>query len=214
MMRLAGVNDPLLGRPLALYDVVADAAGESTAVDIVYLAVGRMTRRLAALPAGANLEVWGPLGNGFPPLPAQHLVMVAGGIGQTPFLALAREHLGLCRYGDPPRQLPRAGKVTLCYGCRSSEYLAGLDDFRRVGVESTAEHRRWLGRPAGLGDGLDTPGGRAIHAALPPGLLRSEGDVVSHGRVGRAAGRALPGFLGDAYGLRHRHLLQLRGEGP
>ena len=27
IMRLTGVNDPLLGRPLALYDVVADAAG-------------------------------------------------------------------------------------------------------------------------------------------------------------------------------------------
>jgi dihydroorotate dehydrogenase electron transfer subunit len=135
MMRLAGVNDPLLGRPLVLYDVAVDAAGEPAAVDIVYLAVGKMTRRLAGLKTGAELEVWGPLGNGFPPLPAQHLVMVAGGIGQTPFLALAREHLGLRSYGAPPRQVPRAGKVTLCYGCRRGEYLAGLDDFRRAGVE-------------------------------------------------------------------------------
>ena len=30
--------------------------------------------------------------------------MVAGGIGQTPFLALAREYLGLHVYGEPPRQ--------------------------------------------------------------------------------------------------------------
>ena len=28
MVRLADVNDPLLGRPLALYDVMLDAAGE------------------------------------------------------------------------------------------------------------------------------------------------------------------------------------------
>ena len=28
MLRLAGCNDPLLGRPLALYDMVLDAAGE------------------------------------------------------------------------------------------------------------------------------------------------------------------------------------------
>ena len=53
-----------------------------------------MTRLLAEFLAGSRLEVWGPLGNGFPPTPAEHLVMVAGGIGQTPFLMLAREYLG------------------------------------------------------------------------------------------------------------------------
>ena len=61
--------------------------------------------------------------------------MVAGGIGQTPFLALAAEYLGLRRYGDPPRQVPQAAKVTLCYGGRSLAYLAGIEDFQRLGVE-------------------------------------------------------------------------------
>jgi dihydroorotate dehydrogenase electron transfer subunit len=94
-----------------------------------------MTRLLAEFQAGSKLEAWGPLGNGFPPTPTEHLVMVAGGIGQTPFLALAREYLGLHGYGDPPRPVPRAKRITLCYGARSSEYLAGVDDFRRAGVE-------------------------------------------------------------------------------
>jgi dihydroorotate dehydrogenase electron transfer subunit len=135
MLRLAGCNDPLLGRPLALYDVAADAEGRPHFVDVVYLVVGKMTRLLAEFQAGSELEVWGPLGNGFPPTAAEHLVMVAGGIGQTPFLALAREHLGLHAYGDPPRNVPRAQRVTLCYGARSREYLAGVDDFRRIGVD-------------------------------------------------------------------------------
>ena len=135
MLRLAGCNDPLLGRPLALYDVVPDAAGRPHSLDIVYLVVGKMTGLLAEFQAGAALEVWGPLGNGFPPTPAEHLVVVAGGIGQTPFLALAREHLGLHAYGDPPRQFPRAKRVTLCYGARSSDYLAGVNDFHRAGVD-------------------------------------------------------------------------------
>jgi len=135
MLRLAGCNDPLLGRPLALYDVVADAHGRPAGLDIVYVAVGKMTRLLATLRPGALMEVWGPLGNGFPPTAGEHLVMVAGGIGQTPFLALAREYLDLRAYGEPPRQVPRARKVTLCYGTRSGAYLAGVADFERLGVD-------------------------------------------------------------------------------
>ena len=135
MLRLADCNDPLLGRPLALYDVAPDAAGNPHFVNIVYLVVGKMTRLLSEFQAGARLEAWGPLGNGFPPTPADHLVMVAGGIGQTPFLALAREYLGLRAYGDPSRQVPKAERVTLCYGARSAEYLAGIEDFRHAGVE-------------------------------------------------------------------------------
>ena len=135
MLRLAGANDPLLGRPLAMYEVLAGAGGEPESLAIVYQAVGKLTRRLAGLKPGILVEVWGPLGNGFPPSETAHLVMVAGGIGQTPFLALAREALGHARYGNPPRQVPRARQVTLCYGARTAEFLACVDDFRQAGVE-------------------------------------------------------------------------------
>jgi dihydroorotate dehydrogenase electron transfer subunit len=101
----------------------------------VYLTVGKLTSRLAQYRPGQELEIWGPLGNGFPALPADHLVMVAGGIGQTPFLALAQEYLGHKTYGDPPRRPARAGRVTLCYGARSGDLLAGVADFERLGVE-------------------------------------------------------------------------------
>jgi len=135
MLRLSGGDDPLLGRPLAAYAVVRDAEGRARGLDLVYVTVGRMTRRLAAAPSGTPLRVWGPLGNGFPPEPAEHLLIVAGGIGVTPFLMLAREYLGLDAYGRPPRAVPRAKRVSMCYGARSVEDLAGLDDFRRAGVE-------------------------------------------------------------------------------
>ncbi|HVU89569.1 MAG TPA: dihydroorotate dehydrogenase electron transfer subunit [Pirellulales bacterium] len=134
MMRLSECNDPLLGRPLAFYDVVVDQKGIPVGLDVVYLVVGKFTSRLARASAGQQIDVWGPLGNGFTPRPAGHLVMVAGGIGQTPFLALAREYLGTYVFGDPPRAAQRAERVTLCYGARSQEYLAGLEDFTAAGV--------------------------------------------------------------------------------
>jgi dihydroorotate dehydrogenase electron transfer subunit len=161
MLRIAGVNDPLIGRPLALYDTVLSSGGEPQAIDVVYLVKGKLTSRLWQMQRGQRIDVWGPLGNGFnlslagskpapgdsrvdDPLAAprnqgwsrlDHLVMVAGGIGQTLFLALAQEALGLKTYGDPPRNFPRAEKMTFCYGARTAEYFAGLDDFERLGIE-------------------------------------------------------------------------------
>jgi dihydroorotate dehydrogenase electron transfer subunit len=135
MLRMADLNDPLLGRPLALYDTVRDDRGVAIGVDIVYLTLGKMTRRLARCCPGEEVDIWGPLGNGFPPLATEHLIMVAGGIGQTPFLALGQEYLGLRHYGEPQRQAPRAKRVTLCYGVRTAELLAGVPDFLSAGVD-------------------------------------------------------------------------------
>lgn len=135
MLRLHGWDDPLIGRPFALYDTVLDAAGQPEAVDIVYLVKGKLTTRLATLAPGRELQVWGPLGNGFPPQPAERLVMVAGGIGQTPFLALGQEYLGRRQYGVPARTVPPARRVTLCYGARTAELLAGVPDFDQAGID-------------------------------------------------------------------------------
>ncbi len=134
MLHLTGADDPLLGRPLALYDTVLDASGAAVAVDIVYLVVGKMTSRLAQLSTGRQVDLWGPLGNGFPPQPTRHLIMVAGGIGQTPFRALAQECLGNRRYGDPQREVSQVERVTLCYGARSEGSLADVEQFEAIGV--------------------------------------------------------------------------------
>lgn len=138
MLRLAGLDDPLLGRPLALYDTVPDLTGRPNEVDVVYLVMGKLTSRLRHYREGQKLEIWGPLGNGFSLAPTEHLVMVAGGIGQTPFVALAARYLGKRRYGEsgPAAETNRlAERVTLCYGARTRDYLAGLDDFRALGID-------------------------------------------------------------------------------
>ena len=134
MLRLSGCNDPLIGRPLALYDTVVGESSESWGVDVVYLVKGKLTSRLTQLREGQLLDVWGPLGNGFLPQASEHLVMVAGGIGQTPFMALAREYPG---YGFERHK-----------GYGTPEHMAALD---KLGV--CALHRRSF-KPVQLALGL------------------------------------------------------------
>jgi dihydroorotate dehydrogenase electron transfer subunit len=134
MLRLPGHSDPLLGRPFALYDTVLDDHGDATAVDIVYLVVGKLTGLLAGVRAGDAVEVWGPLGNGFPEFNhVERVALVAGGIGQTPFLAYVRSLIGTRAYGGhaPHRQ---ARHVSLFYGVRTAALAAGVEDFRAAGA--------------------------------------------------------------------------------
>jgi dihydroorotate dehydrogenase electron transfer subunit len=166
MLRLPGTTDPLLGRPFALYDTVLDGAGKPVGIDVVYLVVGKMTGRLAAAEAGESLEVWGPLGRPFLDVGTpERVTFVAGGIGQTPFLAFARELLGRRGYGgDAPRR--RTGKVTLYYGVRTAALAAGVEDFQAAGVE--------------------------VHLASDDGTVGAKGFVtqllVSHGKTGPLVG--------------------------
>jgi len=137
MLRITGLQDPLIGRPFAFYDVVASPSGEFELVDVVYLVKGKLTRQLANVRPDAKLDVWGPLGNGFQQQNprVERLIFAAGGIGQTPFLALGQEALGRRSYGGATRDAVRADRVTLCYGARNASYLAGLDEFRAAGMD-------------------------------------------------------------------------------
>ena len=73
------------------------------------------------------------MGNGFPePVAQDHVGLVAGGIGQTPFLAQVRELLGTRGYGQPPRR--RVQRVSLYYGVRCADLAAGVQDFRQAGA--------------------------------------------------------------------------------
>lgn len=133
MVREAEGTDPLLGRPFALYDIYEED-GRPAGIDFGYVVVGKLTSRMVHWRVGDPVELWGPLGNGFPEPGDGRLMLVAGGIGQTPFLAVAREALGLRQYGER-RLSTRPRKLTLCYGARSREFLAGVEDFALPGLE-------------------------------------------------------------------------------
>lgn len=135
MLRLPGTTDPLLGRPFALYDTVLANDGSPVSFDVVYLVIGKMTGLLTQLQPGEPIEVWGPLGKPFLEVGSpQRVTLVAGGIGQTPFLAYAKELLGLRGYaGQPPQS--KTESVRLYYGVRTAALAAGVNDFQDAGVD-------------------------------------------------------------------------------
>ena len=134
MLRLAGFSDPLIGRALAMYDVYQDGAGRPAGIDVVFVAKGKFTTALVAAGLGAQVTVWGPLGNGFSTTATEHLMIAVGGIGQTPMLALADEALGNRSFGDAGRASGYAGRVSMVYGARTKDLLASLDAFQATGM--------------------------------------------------------------------------------
>lgn len=125
MLRIPGFRAPLLGRPLAIFR--ADKDADVKFVDVVYAVVGLGTEQLSHLQAGQDIEIWGPLGNGFPmemkpnQWPTRPL-LVAGGIGQTPMYLTALAFLNRSE----------TEKVTLIWGGRSRAHLACLEDFEQL----------------------------------------------------------------------------------
>jgi len=184
MLRLPDETDPLLGRPFALYDTY-ETDGESVGIDIGYIVIGKLTRLMARWKPGQDVELWGPLGNGFPLPEAGHLLMMAGGIGQTPFLAVAREALRQQQYGSPPRQPARLpNRLSLCYGVRSADYLAGLDDFDLPGLsvavstdDGTAGHH---GRVTDLlRQALETDRPDSVYCCGPEPMMKAAADICA-----------------------------------
>lgn len=161
MVRDPRITDPMLGRPFALLDVWEDAAGNPAGIDFGYVVIGKMTRLMSGWRPGDPCTLWGPLGNGFPVPDAERLCLVAGGIGQTPFLAVTQEALGHKAYGTAGRKIGTPAKsVTLCYGARSNDYLAGVELFEDAGASVQ----------------ISTDDGSKGHSGLVTDLLKRELD--------------------------------------
>ena len=120
MLRLPNRSDPLLGRPLAVYNTTEDGS-----VEVVYVVVGKMTSRLATVKIDEDVEIWGPLGNGFRTDDAGRLIMVAGGVGQTPMRLLAEKFIA--EHG--------VGSAILLYGARNEDRFSCVEDIRNTGAE-------------------------------------------------------------------------------
>lgn len=87
MVRVSGSTDPLLRRPFSLHDKYEDGS-----FSILYHVVGKGTALLGHVKEGDELDILGPLGNGFMDIRkgVRH-VLVGGGIGVAPLMALSRD---------------------------------------------------------------------------------------------------------------------------
>lgn len=119
-VRVGNENDPLLRRPLSLYDVDR----KTGRISLLYKVVGKGTQLLTRIAVGDYLDIMGPLGRGFT-LPDQpcNVVLVGGGVGIAPLVYLAR------------RLKDIKCKVTVLYGVINSKQLAALD--RLAGLDVT-----------------------------------------------------------------------------
>lgn len=82
-VRVPGLEHASLRRPFSIF------GAQSGVLKILYKTVGRGTKEMSLLRAGDEVQVIGPLGNGFPLEPQGVPVLVAGGYGVSPLCFLA-----------------------------------------------------------------------------------------------------------------------------
>jgi dihydroorotate dehydrogenase electron transfer subunit len=88
-LQVSKETDPLLRRPISIF-AADESAGEIT---LVYRVAGRGTALLSKLTPGQQLDLLGPLGNGFH-LPTEDrapIMVIGGGIGLAPLQYLLRQ---------------------------------------------------------------------------------------------------------------------------
>jgi len=86
MVRVGEGLDPLLRRPFSIHRVNADGT-----LSLLFKVIGKGTRLLAGITAGATVDLIGPLGNGFNLDPPGSFCMIGGGMGIAPLYFLAQK---------------------------------------------------------------------------------------------------------------------------
>ncbi len=188
--------DPLLRRPLSLHR----RSAEQGWIELLFKVKGRGTRLLAGRAPGEDLDVIGPLGNGFP-RPGDVLYMIGGGMGVAPLGAVVED---VCGAG---------GKATVLIGARSKSALLCVEEFKGLGAEVRVATEDGSAGFNGLVSGLlaELPAPTAIFCCGPAGMTKAivryalDGDVQCWASVeermgcgiGMCRGCAVPVVEGD-----------------
>ncbi len=129
MVKPSGTLDPFLPRAYSILRIQGKGRREA-AVEILYRVVGRGTMALSSLRPGERVDLLGPLGNSYqvPPM-LQTALLVAGGIGVPPVVALA-ERLAASGF----RVVGRPRLVAFLGGRTANDVLC-VTDLRKGGAK-------------------------------------------------------------------------------
>ncbi|SMP44486.1 dihydroorotate dehydrogenase electron transfer subunit [Anoxynatronum buryatiense] len=119
-LRINPLGGPLLRRPFSIHSIDQ----EQGTLSLLYAVVGQGTRIMAADLPGKTVTLLGPLGTGFPHLPAStgEVVLVGGGLGTAPLLHTAS-------------WLQAAGRKTrVILGFPSQDRAMLASDFTQIGA--------------------------------------------------------------------------------
>lgn len=138
--------------------------------------VGEGTERLAAMEAGDELTVFGPLGRGYDMDNGErHPVLVAGGVGVAPLLYLAREFHG------------RGIRASFIYGGRTGDDLPLADDIAEISELLVTTENGERGEQglvtAPLSRLLDADDNRIVYSCGPDGMLHAVSNVAQAAAV-------------------------------
>lgn len=163
-VRVPRLENAVLRRPFSVY-----RADERT-LSILYKQVGRGTHALGNVAVGEQVNVVGPLGNGFPECPGDRTpVLVAGGYGVAPLYLLASRMLL---------------KGVICIGGASAADILCVSEFEELGwdvrltTDDGSRGQQGLVTKA-LDEWIDAAGDDTrgeLYACGPDGMLKAVGD--------------------------------------
>lgn len=119
MIREAGRSEPLLARPLSVFDF--HRFGDHCVLELLYRVAGRGTALFSGMIPGDEATLLGPLGRGFT-LPAGigRALCIAGGVGVAPLHFLIRSGF-LTAGSESP------GEAIFYLGARTKDLLTGVE---------------------------------------------------------------------------------------
>jgi dihydroorotate dehydrogenase electron transfer subunit len=121
-IRCSDSSYPLLRRPISIHRIEAED------IEILYNVVGKGTRILSQKKPGDEIDIIGPLGNGFKIYKKSKSlkVLIGGGMGVAPLLGLAEK---LIQY------INRKEKLIVILGAQTQTHILCEKEFKRLGAE-------------------------------------------------------------------------------
>jgi len=158
-------SERLLPRPIS----ICDADKTNCTVTLIYAVVGTGTKIISNWPAGKDVQIMGPLGNGFDLANIKSATLVGGGLGAPPMVFLQKE---LARMSIQAR---------VCLGFRQKNAIA--DYFTNPYIATDDGSQGHMGTVLDILPDLKSP----IYACGPRPMLKA---LAQH-----AATRGIPCFV-------------------